>query len=254
MSTVSQGLRITSWIKLAAGFSALSIFSTVYMPIFLLFLPSRKIRIQLGNIYGKIISPIVLTILGTRLKLIGKDNLNATYPAIYLSNHSSQLDPLVAIQVAPIGGCGVAKKEILNVPFFGWAYRLAGHLTLDRSNRESAIKSMQEMGEIMKRNNIGVWIWPEGTRSVDGTLLQFKKGFAHIALQTKLPIIPLVVRGAHDLWQNKTFVVRSGTFTVEALPPISTTEWTEENLKEHIASIEQVYRDALGQTIEINQG
>ena len=248
MSTVSQGLRIISWIKLALGFSALSIFSTVYMPIFLLFLPSRKIRIQLGNVYGKIISPIVLFILGTRLKLIGKENLNATYPAIYLSNHSSQLDPLVAIQVAPIGGCGVAKKEILNVPFFGWAYRLAGHLTLDRSNRESAIRSMQEMGEIMKRNNIGVWIWPEGTRSVDGTLLPFKKGFAHIALQTKLPIIPLVVRGAHELWQNKTFVVRSGTFTVEALPPIPTTDWTEERLEEHIASIEQIYREALGQT------
>ena len=248
MSTVSQGLRITSWIKLALGFSALAVFSTLYMPIFLLFLYSRKRRIQLGNVYGKIISPIVLFILGTKLKLVGKENLNATYPAIYLSNHSSQLDPLVAIQVAPIGGCGVAKKEILNVPFFGWAYRLSGHLTLDRSNRDSAIRSMKEMGEIMKRNNIGVWIWPEGTRSLDGTLLPFKKGFAHIALQTKLPIIPLVVRGAHELWQNRTFVVRSGTFTVEALPPISTADWTEEGLGEHIAHIEQVYREALGQT------
>ena len=104
MSTVSQGLRITSWIKLALGFSALSIFSTLYMPLFIPFLPSRKIRIQLGNVYGKIISPIVLTILGTKLKLLGKENLHSTYPAIYLSNHSSQLDPLVAIQIAPIGG------------------------------------------------------------------------------------------------------------------------------------------------------
>lgn len=248
MSSVSQRLRFTSWIKLGIGFAALALFSTVYMPLFVFFLASRKKRIQLGNIYGKIISPIVLFILGTKLKLIGKENLNATYPAIYLSNHSSQLDPLVAIQVAPIGGCGVAKKEILSVPFFGWAYRLSGHLTLDRSNRESAIRSMQEMGKIMKQNNIGVWIWPEGTRSVDGTLLPFKKGFAHIALQTKLPIIPLVVRGAHELWQNKTFVVRSGTFTVEALPPISTEDWTAENLKAHIASIEDVYREALGQT------
>ena len=128
------------------------------MPIFLLFLHSRKRRIQLGNIYGKIISPIVLFILGTKLKLIGKDNLNATYPAIYLSNHSSQLDPLVAIQVAPIGGCGVAKKEILNVPFFGWYTDLLDTLPWIESNRESAIRSMREMGEIMKRNNIGVWI------------------------------------------------------------------------------------------------
>lgn len=248
MESPSRLLKITSWIKLGVGFAALAIFSTLYIPIFFLFIPSRKIRIQLGNLYGKIISPIVLFILGTRLKLVGKENLKTPYPAIYLSNHSSQLDPLIAITVAPFGGCGVAKKEILSVPFFGWAYRVSGHLTIDRSNRESAIQSMKEMGEIMTRHNIGVWIWPEGTRSVDGTLLPFKKGFAHIALQTKLPIVPIVVRGAHDLWQNKTFVVRSGTFTVEALPAIETAHWTEDNLQSHIESIEQVYKEALGQT------
>ena len=79
-----------------------------------------------------------------------------------------------------------------------------------------------------------------------GRYFPSRKVFAHIALQTKLPIIPLVVRGAHELWQNKTFVVRSGTFTVEALPSIPTNDWTEERLEEHIASIEQVYREALG--------
>ena len=247
MASVSRWLVITSWVKLALGFSTLSIFSTFYMPIFFLFLPSRKIRIHLGNIYGKIISPIVLFILGTRIKLLGKEHLKHPYPAIYLSNHSSQLDPLIAILIAPMGGCGVAKKEILSVPFFGWAYRLSGHLTIDRSNRESAIQSMQDMGGVMKNYNIGVWIWPEGTRSIDGNLLPFKKGFAHIALQTKLPIVPVVVRGADELWKNKTFIVRSGTFTVEALPAISTEDWRKETLEEHIKSIEQVYKEALGQ-------
>ena len=177
MASVSRWLVITSWIKLALGFSALSVFSTVYMPIFFLFLPSRKIRIHLGNLYGKSISPIVLFILGTRIKLIGKEHLKDPYPAIYLSNHSSQLDPLIAILVAPMGGCGVAKKEILSVPFFG----------------------------------------------------------------------PVVVRGADELWKNKTFIVRSGTFTVEALPAISTEDWTKETIEEHIQSIEQVYKEALGQ-------
>ena len=181
------------------------------------------------------------------MKVIGKEHLNTPRPALYLSNHSSQIDPLVAIAVCPYGGCGVAKKEILTVPFFGWAYRVSGHLTIDRSNRESAIRSLKELGELVRNMNIGVWIWPEGTRSVDGQLLPFKKGFAHIALQTKLPIIPVVVRGAHELWQNKTFVVRSGTFEVEALEPISTEDWSAETIEQHIASIEQVYRKALDQ-------
>lgn len=247
MATTSTLTKITSWIKLGLGFTALAIFSLCFIPIFIPALPSRVTRIRLGNLYGKIISPIVMTILGTRMKVLGKENIRTPQPALYLSNHSSQLDPLVAIAVCPFGGCGVGKKEILSVPFFGWAYRLSGHLTIDRSNRESAIQSMRELGELVKKMQIGVWIWPEGTRSVDGKLLPFKKGFAHIAIQTKLPIVPIVVRGAHELWQNKTFIVTSGEFTVEALPAINTSDWTEENLEAHIASIEAVYREALNQ-------
>lgn len=247
MSQPSTLTKTTSWIKLGLGFSALAIFSVCFIPLFIPALPSRVTRIRLGNLYGKIISPIVMTILGTKMKVLGKEHILNPRPALYLSNHSSQLDPLVAIAVCPFGGCGVGKKEILSVPFFGWAYRLSGHLTIDRSNRESAIKSMRELGELVKKMQIGVWIWPEGTRSVDGTLLPFKKGFAHIAIQTGLPIVPIVVRGAHTLWQNKTFIVTSGEFTVEALPAIDTNDWTEENLEAHIASIEAVYREALNQ-------
>jgi 1-acyl-sn-glycerol-3-phosphate acyltransferase len=181
------------------------------------------------------------------MEVSGKHHLKSPRPALYLSNHSSQIDPLVAIAVCPFGGCGVAKKEILSVPFFGWAYRGSGHLTIDRSNRESAIQSLKELGVLVRKMQIGVWIWPEGTRSSNGQLLPFKKGFAHIALQTRLPIIPVVVKGAHELWQNKTFVVRSGTFTVEALEPISTEDWKLETIQEHITQIEEIYKQAMNQ-------
>ena len=68
-----------------------------------------------------------------------------------------------------------------------------------------------------------------------------------LSIQTGLPTVPIVVRGAHALWQNKTFIVTSGEFTVEALPAIDTNDWTEENLEAHIASIEAVHREALNQ-------
>lgn len=237
----------TSILRIGTGFAILSIFSLLYMPLFVLFLPWRGIRVRLGNLYGKIITPIMLVCLGTPMQLHNAERLKSPRPAIYLSNHASQLDPLIAIKVCPFGGCGVAKKEIVKVPFFGWAYRLSGHLLLDRSNKESAIKSLMELGDLVKKHNIGVWIWPEGTRSVDGSLLPFKKGFAHIALQTKLPIIPVVVTEAEHRWPSKTLLINPGPFQVTVLEPISTDDWQSESIDEHIAFVENIYKEALAQ-------
>ena len=148
------------------------------MPLFIPFSPQKN-KTQLGNIYGKIVSPSSWPY-WAQTQMLGKDNLNQPIQPS-TSATTSQLDPLVASRSLHLGD-GVAK--ILNVPFFGWAYRSSGHLTWI-ANRESAIQSMQEMGEIMKNKTLALDL-PEGTRSVDGTLLPFKKD-SHIALQTKLP-------------------------------------------------------------------
>ena len=237
--------QLSSYIRLFLGFTIMSIVAMIFIPIFLLFLPWRSVRINIGNAFGKIVTPMVLLVLGTKMVIRNPERLASPRPALYLSNHSSQLDPLIAISVCPFNGCGVAKKEIITVPFFGWAYLVSGHLLLDRGNTSKAVESLKELGRLVRKHNLGVWIWPEGTRSIDGNLLPFKKGFAHVALETKLPIIPIVVRNANKLWPSKSLVVHQGTFTVDLLAPVSTAHWTMENIDSHIKEIEAIYRDAL---------
>jgi len=241
----SKTRQFTSIIRYSIGFSLMSIFSVFYLPLMILFLPSRYIRIRMGNFYGKIVGPLVLRSIGMKANVHHRERINANYPAIYLSNHTSQMDPLIAIWICPFGGCGVAKKEIASIPFFGWTYTLAGHLLIDRSSPEKAISSMKELARLVKELNLGVWIWPEGTRSLDGRLLPLKKGFVHMAIETGLPIVPIVVKGAHVRWPSKTKLLYPGTYDIEILPKVETSHWKKETLSEHIAEIHQIYNNAL---------
>jgi 1-acyl-sn-glycerol-3-phosphate acyltransferase len=233
--------QITSIIRYAIGFTIMSIFSAFYLPLMCLFLPSRYIRIRMGNLYGKIVGPMVLRSIGMKALVKNRERINANYPAIYLSNHTSQLDPLIAIWICPFGGCGIAKKEIASIPFFGWTYRLAGHLLIDRSSPERAIASMKELSHLVDKLNLGVWIWPEGTRSLDGRLLPLKKGFVHMAIETGLPIVPIVVRDAHLRWPSKTKLLYPGDYEIEVLEKVETKDWTKESIDQHIAQIYQIY-------------
>ena len=244
-SSPSPLLRLMSVLRLALGFSFLALFSVPYIVIVALFLPSRRLRIKCGNLYGKIVGPTLTRIAGTRTTITNRARINDQKPAIYITNHSSELDPLLAMWLCPMGGCGIAKKEIARVPFFGWAYWLSGHLLIDRSNREKAIASMSEVGEVVRRNGLSIWIWPEGTRSADGRLLPFKKGFAHLALATGLPIVPIVAHHAHHRWPSRTVLMHPGKLQIDVLPAIPTTSWSSETLEEHIEQVRQVFIQTL---------
>ena len=198
--------RVISALRLIAGFVFMMLFSVPYIAVTVLLLPWRQLRIRMGNIYGKVVGPTLTRIAGTRTRIRHRERLEGQKPAIYVTNHSSELDPFIAMWLCPMGGCGIAKKSVGNVPFFGWAYRLSGHLLIDRSDREKAIASMVEVGEVVKRHRLSIWLWPEGTRSRDGRLLPFKKGFAHLAIATGLPIVPVVAHNAHHRWPSRALL------------------------------------------------
>lgn len=238
-------IKIASLLRLLVGFLVLSLFSVPYLLVVVLLLPWRRLRIQCGNMYGKIMGPTLTRLAGTRAQVRNGSALEGQKPAIYVTNHTSELDPFLAMWLCPMGGCGIAKKEVARVPFFGWAYWLSGHLLVDRSNREKAIASMAEVGEVVRRHNLSIWIWPEGTRSSDGRLLPFKKGFAHLALTTGLPIVPVVAHHAHRRWPARTLWMLPGRLQVDVLPAIDTSNWSVETLEDHVGQIRQVFIDAL---------
>lgn len=236
---------VETWARLLLGLSWVGICSVLFVFVLFLFLPSRPMRIRVGNVYGSIAGGGACWLTGSRFVIKGEEHADPKRPTLYLCNHASILDVFLGIWMSRDGTCGVAKKEIVYYPFLGQFFWLAGHLTIDRSNNAKAVDALQKLVDFVLKNRLSIYIWPEGTRGKDGRLQPFKRGAFHMALASKLPIVPIVLRGTHRAWPNRSFRLNRTTVEAEFLPPIETAHWTRENLDQHIQEIHDVYKRAL---------
>lgn len=237
--------RIGSSLRLFAGFTVVAISAVLTMLVLIPLLPSRVARIKVCNFYGKTIGYAITRIAGVTPIVHHRERIGAAAPAIYMANHTSTLDTFLSIWLCPYGGCGVVKKEVLRIPFFGQLYSLSGHLWIDRADKGSAIAALAGTAKLVKDHGLSIWIMPEGTRSRDGRLLPFKMGFVHMAIATGLPIVPVVLHGVNKNWVKGGFTLRPTTVDVDVLEPIDTRGWTAETAREHAAEVHAVFAAAL---------
>lgn len=218
--------------------------TAIYVLLCVVLLPSRLLRIQAGNLYGKVIGRSVQRVIGIVPEVHGYDRIDPAVPALYVMNHTSTIDMWIGMWLCPYRGCGTAKKEIVRVPVFGLAYLVSGHLLIDRGNKERAIASMKKVQTLVAAKRLSIWMWPEGTRSRDGRLRPFKKGFVHLALATGLPIVPVVAHSADRYWKG-TWAVAPGQLQMEVLDPIPTTGWSADTIDEHLAEVRTAFARVL---------
>lgn len=138
--------------------------------------------------------------------------------AVYVANHQSYLDIMVLSFLLPPRLLWLAKRELFSIPVFGQAMRAVGQIPVDRGDRDAARASI-ELAAQQVRRGFPVVLFPEGTRSADGTMRPFKVGFVHLAAASGAPVVPLVVRGTGALWPRGAWGTRPGTVTVTVLPP-----------------------------------
>lgn len=236
---------VTTTLRLLAGLLFILLMLVVSAPVLVLLLPARRLRILIGNLVGKMIGRTCLWLAKAEVPADAPALADRHFPAIYISNHTSILDIFLGIWIAPYGTCGVAKKQVVWYPFFGLIYLLAGHLRIDRSHHGRAVEALAGMALMMRKKRLGVWLWPEGTRARDGRLQGFKKGFAHLALATRLPIVPVVIGGAHKGWEKNAIRFKPVKLMVKVLDPIDTRAWTLENLETHVADVHALIAAAL---------
>ncbi len=237
--------RLTSLTRLLVGLAFVGLVVAAMMLALLPLLPWRVLRIRVTNHVCSFMGAGVVRIMGCPVELRGREHVSADRPALYLGNHTSILDAFTTIWLTPSGTVGVAKREVIYYPFYGLAWWLAGHLLLDRARTETAKARLRAAGAFVKDNGLHVCMMPEGTRSRDGRLLAFKKGFFHLAQQTRLPIVPMITTGAQRAWDRGSLRIRRVPIVIEFLPPISTAHWREDRMEEHIAELRQVFIDAL---------
>jgi 1-acyl-sn-glycerol-3-phosphate acyltransferase len=237
--------RLSSILRLAIGFLFVAVISTLWLAVAIPLLPWRVLRIKLCNYYGKFVGYTLVRLAGSRLELTNRDRINESFPAIYVANHTSTLDAFLSIWLCPVGGCGVVKREVARVPFFGQLYVLSGHLLLDRGHRDKAVAALDDVAKLVRKHRLAIWIMPEGTRSKTGRLQPFKVGFVHLAIATGLPVVPVVLHGVHRIWPPGSMLVSPGVVKVRVLEPISTAEWRADTAQLHAKEVHDLIARAL---------
>ncbi|MCB9529420.1 MAG: 1-acyl-sn-glycerol-3-phosphate acyltransferase [Myxococcales bacterium] len=232
-------------VKIVAGLIWLGLIVAVLVPILIVLLPFRRTRIVLTNHAGTLIGRSLLWLSGCPVAVAGREHARTGESVIFVGNHTSLLDTFTSIWLVPAGTVGIAKKELVWYPFFGQAWFLSGHLLIDRTDPARSVGALRELATYLRRNRLSVLLWPEGTRAPDGRLRPFKKGFAHMALQTGLPVVPMVTSGAHLAWRKGHIGFKPVPIRVEFLPPIETKHWTLETLETHIEEVRQRFIAAL---------
>ena len=192
------------------------------------------------------VGDFVVAAAGIELVVKGEEYLWSNRPAVFMFNHQSSADLFIASKLIRKNATGIAKKELKTMPIIGQLMTAAGVIFIDRKDRQKAIEAMKPAVEALK-NGTSIIIFPEGTRSKDYKLGPFKKGAFHLAMGAEAPIVPVIVRNAHDAMPRGTNVFRPSAIEVTVLPPISTKGWKKERLNEYIAAIRGLYLKELGQ-------
>jgi 1-acyl-sn-glycerol-3-phosphate acyltransferase len=181
----------------------------------------------------------ILFVSRIKVSVQGLANVDPSRSYIYMSNHQSNFDIPVLLAHLPIQFRWLAKAELFKIPIFSRAMRGAGYVRIDRFNRESAIESLKQAAAKMK-DGVSVMIFPEGTRSRDGNIRPFKKGGFVMAVDTGIPIVPVILQGTWPIMAKSSWRINTGEVSLLIEKPIDTTGYTRETKDELIETVRSV--------------
>ena len=165
-------------------------------------------------------SPVALFVMQTRITVEGFDKIDPKENYLIMANHNSFIDIPVLFKTLPFYTYFIAKKELRKIPLLGWYIKAYGMIYIDRSDRTKAKQSIAIASSLIQKGK-HVIIFPEGTKSKDGNLGPFKKGGFHLAAQAGVPILPIKLHGARNVWPNKQpFNLSRGKIEVVIADPI----------------------------------
>lgn len=174
------------------------------------FAPNKHLLFQnAAHLWAK----TIIFISGLRVKARGLENIPKNQPLIIVANHQGAADVPVLLANIPVCFRFAIKKELFSIPIFGWYCRQAGYFPIDRALVLSAYKMVERIIEILKEGESAM-IFPEGTRTKDGSLGEFKRGSLMAALKAGVPILPVAIAGSYDIMPRGTWLIRPAKVTL----------------------------------------
>ncbi len=194
---------------------------------------------NLAHRVARIWADSILHVSGIRARVKGLKNINPSEPYIYMANHQSNFDIPVLLAYLPVQFRWLAKAELFKIPLFGLAMKRVGYIPIDRSDFRSAIKSLKKAAETIRKGT-SVVIFPEGTRSMNGQIRSFKKGGFIMAIDSKVPIVPVIVHGTRKIMPKTTLRIQPNNVLIDIKKPIRTADFTrkeKDQLMSHVRNL-----------------
>ena len=174
---------------------------------------------------------------GVKVETVGLEKIDVSRTYIFMSNHTSNLDPPLLLPLIPRRTSVMAKKELFGYPILGEVMRLGSLVPVDRGNRDAGITAVEEAAKVVKEG-VNMTIYVEGKRSFDGKLLPFKKGPFYLAMECGVPVVPVTIVGTHDLMPKARFQITPGLVRVLFHDPIEPRDFENRDcLMERVRSV-----------------
>jgi 1-acyl-sn-glycerol-3-phosphate acyltransferase len=203
----------------------LSLYTLVVGPLLLLY---TWVTHNPGPIYWAGVKGVLFFVraVGVRVRVRGLERIPRGV-CLFVANHTSSADAPAVVGAIPRRIAILLKESLFKWPIVGQVFLSAHFIPVNRSVRESALASVEKATEALKAGQ-SLLIYPEGTRSPDGRLQEFKKGAVVMAIKAGVPIVPMACSGAHRIMEKRSLVIHAGEIVVEFLDPIDTSAYSLE--------------------------
>ncbi len=188
-----------------------------------------------GRMLGFIVKCWAKTIFKTmniNVRVIGLEKLDRNANYIFAPNHASSLDIPLILGFLPFWIVPISKIELKWIPFLGWAMQAAGHVFVDRSDHERAMFSIAKIKNSLVNSPRSILIFPEGSRTNDGKVNQFKTGGLSIGISTKISIVPLAIDGTFESLSKHSKKFVNKLLTINVGSPIDTRKYSLDDRKD----------------------
>ena len=175
-----------------------------------------------GNLAHRCISQWARTSLalaGLRVHIEGQERLNRQNTYIFMPNHASFLDTLLALAYIPGDSRNIIKEEVFSIPLLGSVLRRSGHIPLDRENPWKALKSLRQAAALLKEG-ISVVVFPEGTRTPNGEIQEFKTALFILPIRSRIPVVPVLIEGTFQALKRGSILLNPVPLKLTFFDPI----------------------------------
>ena len=205
--------------------------------------PFDKRRVVVHFI-SKLITDTVLGIFGR--EVIGGENIDPKQAYVIVINHTSMMD-IMSLYPLPLVFKWVSKREVYRIPMVGRLLFMHGDIVINRASTKEAMQLVHTRGMEWLKKGASVSIFPEGTRSKDGEIHNFKAGAFILAKDAEVPILPVVLDGTNNMVRNRIFMNWKNRIRIKVLPPVSKEEVVARPIKEVMAEVRESMVEALAE-------